>query len=442
MASYQQMPTTGCSACRAGNLPFSQSRGPGCPVRSVKRDDARPDFRRPDLERVVAAGLDEPLELPVGDCVTVQEEGTDLGGDASAVTKHDGDAADRDQRHLLAKDVPRRARVGIIDLVDGFLQEHECIAVRRRSSVLPCRGSHPAIGAGPRLAPCCAGSCRTSAEGHAAAELASDVRPPERHPTEESGGPARRRRRPRARSGETWSPKAESSSHRPELGRWGLIPRVDAGGVVLKFHGSGLSTFLTRSAASPGRSAARRCTGFGIVGGSPERPDCTRRNRPRPIGSGSWHPVLGSAGRKRPSGDSAAANEARDSPEAHSRRRSAACSTRSQASASKRRSSSSCDIEAIHSCFSRSAWAWSRRRVSSSSADFFLNDSSSADNSRAGSADARCSRASVSIEFSRSSTSSRNRSRSWINEAWPNAPEPSGAGTRGLAARSPACEDH
>src|SRR5208337_1184314 len=36
-ASYQQTPTTGCSALAAGNLPFSQSRGPACPERSVKR---------------------------------------------------------------------------------------------------------------------------------------------------------------------------------------------------------------------------------------------------------------------------------------------------------------------------------------------------------------------------------------------------------------------
>src|SRR5262249_23112788 len=107
-------------------LPVARA-GPSRPIAEPR--DARPDLRRPDLQRIVAAGLDEPLILPVADRVTVQEAGAEPGVGITPVTEDDRDVAGRDHRHLLMQQIPGGPGVTVTDLIDGVLEQDEDIAV-------------------------------------------------------------------------------------------------------------------------------------------------------------------------------------------------------------------------------------------------------------------------------------------------------------------------
>ena len=107
-------------------LPVERT-GPARPIGEPRY--ARPDLRRPDLQRVVSAGLDKPLEVPVADRVTVEEEGTDLDVGIAPVTKGDRDNPGRNQRHPPMDEVPGWPGVTVTDLIGGFLQQDEDIAV-------------------------------------------------------------------------------------------------------------------------------------------------------------------------------------------------------------------------------------------------------------------------------------------------------------------------
>jgi hypothetical protein len=107
-------------------LPFPRARS-SRPIDEPR--DARPDFLRPDLQRVVAAGLDKLLEVPVADRVTVEEKGAHLGVGKTAVTEDNGDVPRRDQRHPLMQEIPGRPGVPVADRIGGVVEQDEGIAI-------------------------------------------------------------------------------------------------------------------------------------------------------------------------------------------------------------------------------------------------------------------------------------------------------------------------
>jgi hypothetical protein len=69
----------------------------------------------PDLQRLVAAGLDKLPELSVTDRKTVEEEAADLTMGITSVTEDNRNAACRDQRHLPVQGIP--GRLGVTSLI-------------------------------------------------------------------------------------------------------------------------------------------------------------------------------------------------------------------------------------------------------------------------------------------------------------------------------------